>query len=1114
MENLDRNQALESSKKKGKDKAAVLVPHVMITTGKESPAVLDVGPYFRLVIHPVVNVLMVGLIDFPPPILLSFIIGLQLNLELFNPNKPQTEYTMHLDRPPAFLHDFLHRIDVLVLNSGYHLNRGKLRANKWIMYDASTFSSTQGSTLEYETRWGSLVDYLDIICSSQTAHKDSARKLIHKPPPPPCFLASSTLKLAWRRHMHAQDRVHDQSSSHAQGCTTRFPRTPMSVPYDQPPYALHVLEPLHDRMDQFEASLGNQRVKRPRMEEEFEEEEAEVTSVPRRDVHRNQNDNFSNVKKNKVRLSAMEFVDYALVWWDQLVSSRRRNGECPITMWEEMKAIMRKSKSVEDYFKEMEIAMIRANVDEDKETTMARFLSGLNSDIANLVKLQHYVEIEEMDPIEVTKTKQVGESSKGKEKQTSTFERSRDIKCFKCFGKEHVASQCPNRNAMIVLDNGDIVSDSDKPIYDDEPKTIQEESEENTDYGEMLVLKRYKDKVLCDIVPMHASHILLGRPWQYEKRAIHDCYHNKYTFNGRKVTLVPLTPKEVQQESVQAWRKDKPPIKNEEERNMKPNFFMKKHDGSKLENKGSPTKVGDGWNLKTQLFTKGFNHQKDSDRKLIHKLPPCLLASSTLKLAWRRHMHAQDRAHDQPSSHAQGCTTRLPITPIYRAAMAVPKPPSPPMQALFDWYLPSAPMVYAVISDPRIVDNLDMPSYQPHVYGRCDPPAFIPFQMNGVDRDVDCYGDIAFVQVLGRWRVHSVMGGRSCDCRIAFPIGNQGSILGVEVDLPGISYSTELIRVEESKVIQKLARPQNEGFLQPHIFTLTIPQVGGTNIGIKLRWSQNLSFNEGEFSLTVPFSFPEYVAPVVGGTNIGIKLRWSQNLSFNEGEFSLTVPFSFPEYVAPVGDQSSIEVNGGVVLAESPNFAGTKRQAEKFSFLYEVEVLTWSNTDFSFSYSVSSSNIFGSVFLQSPPLNDRDQRDTFCIYLLPRTCKRRHSRLPRLQYLLPSKLGPEDSFNIIAFSGETSLFSTAMELASMEAIERATAWMNMKSTMGGCTNMSLPLEKLLSNTVGSVPMIFLITDGAVEDERNICDQMKKRSTNKGSLSPRIHTFGIGKVFIV
>lgn len=52
--------------------------------------------------------------------------------------------------------------------------------------------------------------------------------------------------------------------------------------------------------------------------------------------------------------------------------------------------------SVEDYYKEMEIAMIRANIDEDREATMARFIGSLNKEIADVVDLQHYVEIEEL----------------------------------------------------------------------------------------------------------------------------------------------------------------------------------------------------------------------------------------------------------------------------------------------------------------------------------------------------------------------------------------------------------------------------------------------------------------------------------------------------------------------------------------------------------------------------------------------------------------------------------------------------------------------------------------------------------------------------------------------
>lgn len=62
-----------------------------------------------------------------------------------------------------------------------------------------------------------------------------------------------------------------------------------------------------------------------------------------------------------------------------------------------------------------------------------------------------------------------------------------------------------------------------------------------------------------------------------------------------------------------------------------------------------------------------------------------------------------------------------------------------------------------------------------------------------------------------------------------------------------------------------------------------------------------------------------------------------------------------------------------------------------------------------------------------------------------------------------SKLDPEDSFNIIAFNGETYLFSTSMELAAKEAVERATEWMNMNFVAGGGTNILLPLNQVFSH---------------------------------------------------
>ena len=54
------------------------------------------------------------------------------------------------------------------------------------------------------------------------------------------------------------------------------------------------------------------------------------------------------------------------------------------------------SMTVEDYFKEMEMAMMRADVHEDLEATMARFLRGLREDIAEIVELHHYLDLNEL----------------------------------------------------------------------------------------------------------------------------------------------------------------------------------------------------------------------------------------------------------------------------------------------------------------------------------------------------------------------------------------------------------------------------------------------------------------------------------------------------------------------------------------------------------------------------------------------------------------------------------------------------------------------------------------------------------------------------------------------
>jgi hypothetical protein len=57
---------------------------------------------------------------------------------------------------------------------------------------------------------------------------------------------------------------------------------------------------------------------------------------------------------------------------------------------QKLHTLVQGGKSVEDYHKEIEMCMVRANIEEDKEVTMARFLGGLNKEIADTVELYKY----------------------------------------------------------------------------------------------------------------------------------------------------------------------------------------------------------------------------------------------------------------------------------------------------------------------------------------------------------------------------------------------------------------------------------------------------------------------------------------------------------------------------------------------------------------------------------------------------------------------------------------------------------------------------------------------------------------------------------------------------
>jgi len=145
---------------------------------------------------------------------------------------------------------------------------------------------------------------------------------------------------------------------------------------------------------------------------------------------------------------------------------------------------------------------------------------------ANVVEFQHYVEVEDMVHMAMKVDRQLkrkgasryilvsstpwkpkwdrndravvkgkAEPPKEKDKRTSKNKpkvgfqpsRNRDIKCFKCLGSGHIASQCPNKWVMVMRDNGEVMIDSDEM-----PELVDASDDDGVEYlveAESLVAK-------------------------------------------------------------------------------------------------------------------------------------------------------------------------------------------------------------------------------------------------------------------------------------------------------------------------------------------------------------------------------------------------------------------------------------------------------------------------------------------------------------------------------------------------------------------------------------------------------------------------------------------------
>ncbi|GKE50297.1 putative reverse transcriptase domain-containing protein, partial [Tanacetum coccineum] len=238
---------------------------------------------------------------------------------------------------------------------------------------------------------------------------------------------------------------------------------------------------------------------------------------------------FKEVPENKrVSLITTKLRGKVSAWWQPLKLTRERVRKPRVTSWRKMKKLLRdnfiphnyqllmyqrlqnlkqRTKSVEDYTTEFYQLIARNDIQETEDLLVSRYIGGLR------VQIMDYVNMFDPSKCKKAEKRHLFADEEWEDKGVTDDEYEEPLVLLAMIGP----GSCDNLIAKEAVQKLGW-----KTVNHPKPYKLQWLKKG----GEVTISKRvlvafsvgttYKDSVWCDVVPMDACHLLLGRPWEYD----------------------------------------------------------------------------------------------------------------------------------------------------------------------------------------------------------------------------------------------------------------------------------------------------------------------------------------------------------------------------------------------------------------------------------------------------------------------------------------------------------------------------------------------------------------------------------------------------------------------